>query len=902
QLPPSSIESTVGGYRLGVARTDVDALEFTDLVASAERTGETSTARRALDLWSGEPWIPSENFDWFVRDLARDHATAARLRDSGSRSGSPSGIGDSDSSPFPAALPAQLTTLVGRELELRTIADQLAGNRLVTIIGTGGAGKTRLALETAARQGSALLVELAPVGPDEVTGAVLTATGRELRTGETSGESSRTRLLEALAGREVLLVLDNCEHVIDKAAELTQQLLSALPRLRILATSREPLGVPGEAFVGLGSLAHPNDSELRASTPAELRAFAAVELFCQRALSAQGRALDDAGVSVAARICTRLDGLPLAIELAAAKLRTMEPAEVLAGLDDRFSLLTGGYPTAMPRHQTLKAMIDWSWSLLDEPERRALLGLSVFPAGVGVGEARLLATALDLPGSAVFDSLVDRSLLQRSRGRFRELETIREYGIERIASQGGLAEARTAQARYMVERAADVDRQLRGPGIMAAIAWFDDEEDNLASALRFSGGVPLPNIVVRLTISCAWYWILRDRNEEAATWLGVAAASASLVEGDEDGDEARLLALLHPLLEGFSGRDGDEFDIALLSERLRGLLEPLRSVKLGAGSHEMLQMFTPALLAFAEVASQPNWLAAVRLPRGEDLGLDAWPTAMLHVMRAATAQNRGDVGELGRESDVALELSGVVGDRWGTALAQRMRAEWLTLHGRLEEALDLADSSTAIMRGITSTPDLAREQGLSIQLLWRLGRSAEARVRLAAMLDETDAGGDHRAILNVQINALVLEVALGDLESAGARVPVIDELVSLSKPPTQSVAVLETTKAALARKRGDIDGAHRHLGAAAERALQSGDQPVIGGVAMGIGMLALATGDVRMAVRAADYATAIVGACDATHPDLVAISRAADDAGIGRPGTVVPERPLPLEALNELLA
>ncbi|PPF85579.1 hypothetical protein C5B96_05795 [Subtercola sp. Z020] len=896
QLPPTTIESTTGGYRLNVARTDVDALRFTDLVADADqraRSGDTggasALAEEALQLWAGEPWTPSENFDWFERDLAADHARALALR-------AAEGVRDRAGTPHPA-LPAPLTTLVGRDAELATLTQQLAANRLVTVIGTGGAGKTRLALETAAHRGSALLVELAPVGPSEIVGAVLTATGRELRTAETTGESSRSRLLEALAGRDVLLVLDNCEHVIDAAAALSQDLLSALPLLRILATSREPLGVPGEAFVGLGSLSHPSEQLVASATPDDLAAYPAVELFRQRALSATGRALSDDELTVAAHICLRLDGLPLAIELAAAKLRTMEPHEVLAGLDDRFTLLTGGYRTAMPRHQTLKAMIDWSWSLLDDGERKALLGLSVFPAGVGVSEARSLAAALELPGAAVFDTLVDRSLLQRIRGRYRALETIREYGVERILAAGGLVDARTAQAQYMVQRAEEFDHLLRGPRVTEAVTWFDAEEDNIVSALRHASGMPLAEVLVRLTISCCWYWVLRDRNEEAAQWLRVAAAWAAEVEGDE----ARVLALVYPLLQNFTGDDSDDFDPAAFGSQLIRLVEPMRTLRVVADSHDVLQLLAPCLLAFAEVAGDPDWIAAVRLPHGEDLGLGPWPTAMLHVMGAAAAQNRGDIDELGRESAIAMDLLAQAGDRWGTALAERLYAEWLTLQGRLEEALELADSSNEIMRSIASATDFAREQGLSIQLLNRLGRPQEARARVQRLIAETDASGDPRAILQVQISALQLDVVTGDVEAAGIRVAQIDDLIGLSKAQLQTTAVLETAKSALARQLGALDEAEQHLRRAAETSLRSRDRPIIGTVAIEVGMVALARGNIGTAVRAADYAIAVIGAFDTTQPDLRTIGDAAESAGIGRPGTGVTERPTAMGALAELL-
>ena len=890
QLPPGAIESTVGGYRLTVAREDVDALAFTDLVLSAETSHEPAAlASEALALWGGEPWIPSDNFDWFARDLVKDHVRALELG------------GHAPKARSTRELPLQLTSLVGREAELATIAQQLNANRLVTIIGTGGAGKTRLALVAAADRPSSLLVELAPVGPNEVLGAVLTATGREIRTAEGGAEStgSRDRVLDALVGRDILLVLDNCEHVIDAAAALAADLLSALPQLRILATSREPLGVPGETFVGLGSLPHPTDAQIEVMTTAELKEFAALELFSQRATSARGSTLVDEELAAAAKICARLDGLPLAIELAAAKLRTMSVEEVLGGLDDRFTLLTGGYRTALPRHQTLRAMIDWSWSLLAEDERRALAAFSVFPAGVGAAEARELAGEIGLPSATVFDSLVDRSLLQRSRGRFRALETIREYGLERLSEAGELLEARTAQAQYMSRRAGEMDRLLRGPNIMQAIKWFDDEDDNLASALRYSSGVPLADVAVNLAVSCAWYWLIRDRNEDAQEWLSTVAPLASGV----DGDEAKILSLVHPLVIGFGQEDLQALPPAEAAVRFGELLKPLADVHLTAGSHELLQLIVPAIKAFASAGGAPDWISSVRLPEVSELDLDPWPTAMVHIARAAMAQNRGEVSELGEESLVALDLFTQLGDVWGIALSEQMRSLWLALVGRFEEALALSDSSTEHMRMITTSWDLAQQQGLGIQMLTRLNRMDEARVRVAQMLEDAETGGNARTILQAQLTALSMDVYAGDLASAGNRLAVIDELHDTwHGAPGQIAAMVYTAKASISRQRGDLDEAENQLRAAAEAAVGSHDQPIIGTVALAVATWALARGDVALAVRAVDVSTALIGAYDATHPEILAIVAAADDSEIGRPRTEVPERPISIEALRELLA
>jgi predicted ATPase len=890
QLPPDTIESTVGGYRLAISRDDVDALVFSDLVSAAESAADPAAAAReasaALAAWGGDPWIPSDNFDWFERDMLRDRERALSLGGAVRRPASRS------------ELPAQLTSLVGREAELATLHDQLATNRLVTIIGTGGAGKTRLALEAAAQERNSLLVELAPVGPSEVLGAVLTATGREIRTAEGSSEAggSRDRVIDALVGRDILLVLDNCEHVIDAAATLADDLLSALPQLRILATSREPLGVPGEAFVGIGSLPHATDAQIEELLPGQIRSFAAVELFGQRSTSARGAALQDDEIVASAKICARLDGLPLAIELAAAKLRTMTVDEVLVGLDDRFTLLTGGYRTARPRHQTLRAMIDWSWSLLDEDERRALAWFAVFPAGVGAIEARMLAKELGLPSASVFDSLVDRSLLQRSRGRFRALETVREYGIERLAERGELVHARTAQARYMSERASEIDRLLRGSRIMQAIGWFDDEEDNIASALRYATAVPLPEIAVDLAMSCAWYWVIRDRNEDARAWLTTVSSLASEV----DSDEARVLSLVKPLMDGFGGDPTP--DMTAIPEHVKTVLDSLSKIDLKAGSHELLQLILPTVSAFANVAGRSDWMTAVRVPDPPSLGLDPWPTAVLHIASAAMAQNRGRIAELGSQSRQALDLFTEIGDTWGVALSEQMHSLWLAAEGRFLDALEMGDSSTEHMREITSSWDLAQQQGLAIQMLMRLGRRDEAVARVTQMLEDAETSGIGRTILQAQLTATWIDIELGEIASAGSRVALIESLQETWRQgPGQFTALVESAKAAIATKRGDLDGTEKHLRSAAESAVRSHDQPVIGTVALHVATYALARGDVALAVRAVDVATALTGAYDATHPEIVAIVEAADKAGIGRPSTEVPGRPIAIESLTELL-
>lgn len=888
QLPDGAIESQPGGYRLAAARADVDILAFEDLVAAASAArGDEATrlASQALALWTGEPWIPSQNFDWVEADLHRDRAAALAL---GGVAGAPAAARPN--------LPVPLTPLVGRQAELELIDRQLAAHRLVTIVGTGGAGKTRLAVETALAAPAALLVELAPVGPDELLGAVLAATGRELLT-ETLAErgSQRDRLLDALAGREVLVVLDNCEHVIVQAARLAEDLLGALPGLRILATSREPLAIAGEAIVAVGSLAHPSDHEAEG-----LLDYPAVELFRQRARAARGRDLDQDELPAAAQVCARLDGLPLAIELAAARLRTLGLDEVLAGLEDRFTLLTGGSRTALPRHQTLRAMIDWSWSLLDPQERAALAGLAVFPAGVDARDAAALATAMGLPAASVFDSLVDKSLLQRTRGRYRALETIREYGIERLTESGGTAAARAAQAAFERDRARENDRLLRGPRIGEAIGWFDAEEDNISAALRHALAQPLPEIAVDLAAACLWYWVIRDRQADARSWLPLILPLAAQV----DSDESRMMRLVEPVITAFSGRAAESADPNEILERAAGLMVPLAAIPVAAGMHDLLQVIPPLVGAFADVIGEPDWRIAVRVPRGQDFGLDPWPVAFLHVVRAAMAQNRGDVRELGEESELAYRLFTEIGDLWGLALSSQMRAEWLLVNGRPEEALEISDLATRNLRPITSSWDLAQQQGQAVVALVRLGRIDEARERVGEVVAEARAGGSPRALFQALTSATFVDLEARDLPAVERRIAEIDWLVEtgpLSNPP-QVDALVAVIRARTLLLQGEPDAAEPHLRAAAAAAFASHDQPVIGLVAVNLGTCALARGDIHRALRAVDLATSLIGAFDATNPQIIEIERAAEDAGIGRAAHERLTRPKALEALQDLVS
>ncbi|MFC9589455.1 ATP-binding protein [Streptomyces sp. NPDC056944] len=511
----------------------------------------------------------------------------------------------SEKAPVPAApparsatagsVPARLTSFIGRSGELGALAAAWDGRRLVTLTGPGGVGKTRLALEAAGTyEGPVHLAELASVREaSTVAAAVLTALGaRDTQLWHTpavapAGPKDRfAGLVEHCAGRRMLLVLDNCEHVVAEAAELAQALLTRCPGVTVLATSREPLGVPGEEVRPLGPL--PGDMALR--------------LLAERGAAARPGFDPAEDPEAAEEICRRLDGLPLAIELAAARLRMLSVRQIADRLDDRFRLLTSGARTVLPRQQTLRAVVDWSWDLLDATERAVLRRLAVFAGGCdltaaeavcadGGGTQPSVAETSDaqaspapqapdatrrahgagvpdaededvqrlgripdstsardgripdptsardsrvpdptaVPSAAVLDvlgALVDKSLVVAAPDgggmRFRLLETVAEYAGERLDEAGERAAAERRHLTYHRELARRTDPELRGPGQVAAVARLEREHDNLRGALRTAVALGEEQEVLCLVHALSWFWQLRNHQVDARTWAAEA--------------------------------------------------------------------------------------------------------------------------------------------------------------------------------------------------------------------------------------------------------------------------------------------------------------------------------------------------------------------------------------------
>lgn len=833
-LPDGMLTSVPGGYRLDVARDAVDITRFQDLVAAARTDADPTLARDALALWTGDPWIPHEGFDWLVRDLWQDRGHAERLL----RASPPP-------APETPRVPAAIAGLVGRAAELEAIRDRLGTDRLVTIIGPGGAGKTTLALETVRAVPDGMVVELAPAAAGEVWGALAGAVGHGIRLNETTTTpptTPRERVLEAVAGRDVVVVLDNCEHVIREAAEVAQALLLSTPGLRILATSREPLGVVGEAFVDLGPLP----------------ALDADELFARRVRSARGIPPSPDERETAASIVQRLDGLPLAIELAAARARTLTLAEIDAGLSDRFALLANGPRLSPGRHRTLRALIDWSWDTLTDAERVALRASSVFPDGIGSGDADAIADAFGVDAT-VFDALVDRSLLVRREGRFRLLETVREYGLDRLRAEGAETEFRERAADVLTVLAAARENTMRGPGLRAGLAWFDANEENLSSALRTRTAGTDRRPGRRLLRALLWAWAVRERVEELRPALAAFADPDAPLD-DEPGVVIESLALFSDAFP--EPGKSPTFDPAVFAERRSVLEEAARRhpSEVSALVGPLLRLAQTVLEA-AEGGFERAWHVDVA-----DAEIDAaplWSRATMHMLRAGAAVNSGDTAALGIESERAMRLFAEVGDPWGTGIASQLRAEWLMLEGRLGEALEVTDRALEVVLGLTSVSDLLQQRAQAVGILLRLDRLSDARARVAEMQAIATADGSVRALTQARMAAAQADLAGGD---GAAALRSADEIALEPGFPEQITAWTGALRAEALLLLDRRDEARTALREALPLAVRSRDHPVVASVLVGVAGWNVAAGRHDVAREALARAEAVRGAADERDP------------------------------------
>jgi predicted ATPase/DNA-binding SARP family transcriptional activator len=610
-------------------------------------------------------------------------------------------------------IPALLTDMVGRTAAVAELRALLGERRLVTLTGPGGVGKTRLALEMAIQSAGAFpdgvwLVELA--GPGLAgTSAPADAVMAVLGIRDDSSIDPADLLAEALRTSQMLLILDNCEHLIGQAAKLTARLLQAAPELRILVTSREPLMLAGEVVWAVPPLELPG---LAADPqPTALAQFSAVQLFVTRAgTSAPGFRLDESNAQAVAALCRRLDGIPLALELAATRVRTLGVHELLARLDDRFRLLATGHRDAPARQQTLWAVIDWSWELLTEPERLVLRRLAVTVDGCSLHAAEAICAEDDLEVAGLVSRLVDRSLVavaDRPDGpRYRLLESVAAYGVQRLHQAGEFGQLRLRHRRYYTNLAERAALHLRGPGQRSWLRRLDTEAANLRNALD-SALQDNDAAAVRLVNALAWYWFLRGRLTEARRALDKALA---LGHGS-----AAARATATAWRAGLTTLAGERREHAALPP-VGGIDDPIMRATL-----EWFHAFVASDFGDPSVGEA---MAGRALASFRALG-DRWGIAAALSSRAKLAIIRGDPAAAQGDAQQSLAIFRELGDRWGqlqaiewlgaaeAATGNHTQADRLRHHGlRVAEELGLwpqaADALSWLGRSALHSGDLAQ--------------------------------------------------------------------------------------------------------------------------------------------------------------------------------------------------
>ncbi|WP_416478891.1 AfsR/SARP family transcriptional regulator [Streptomyces sp. LKA04] len=791
-------------------------------------------------------------------------------------------------------LRARLTSFVGRDADIESLRADLATARLVTLLGPGGAGKTRLSQEAAEGAGDTApdgvwLAELAPVDdPDAVPEAVLTALGaretvlygagaEEMRAaGAERPATAVERLVEHCGRRRMLIVLDNCEHVVDAAARLTEELLARCPHLTVLATSREPLGVPGESLRPVEPLPEP----------------AALRLLADRGAAARPGFRPDADEDTAAacaEICRRLDGLPLAIELAAARLRMLTPRQIADRLDDRFRLLSSGSRTVLPRQQTLRAVVDWSWDLLDAAEREVLGRLSVFAGGCDLTAAEAVCgpAALDALGSLVDKSLVVAApVTDRQTGeemRYRLLETVAEYAGERLDEAGGRVAAERAHLTHYREFARRTDPLLRGPHQLAAIERLEREYENVRTALRHAIADRDEQEALCLSLSLVWYWQMRDLRVEARNWF-VEIMALGPDPFTEPVRPARPVwercTAAPPPMTGETlaeARRGAHLaHLACMDTELDAWQRPAAQSKLRiiAATYEPGMPQTcrsPGVLWFFAVllAGDVKRLreiqdATVRTCR-ETPGYE-WELAGALQMRANMLANRTDwAGDATRDADESLEIYGRLGDAWGMAEALSGRAEARERTGEFQ--LAAADYRLAAEHaerlGAHAQVDVLDARLGSV--LVEAGDPEEGERILRDVIERTRGTGHNGAMPAARLHLAGRLGMTGRTAEAGEQLRLLREEFGISHFVVFDAFIL-AAEAWLAT----LEDRHEECLAKVRRSLERVDDPLSTAIAPHMGssfltIAAMALARVDGGHRAADGARCI-GAADALLP------------------------------------
>lgn len=644
-------------------------------------------------------------------------------------------------------LPAQLTSFVGRKAQMAELQQIVTDNRLVTLTGAGGAGKTRLSVEVAAASGSEFCdgiwyVDLAPISIPEVTPVTV---ARTLGLPDQPGRSTMELLVRFFSEKKTLLLLDNCEHLLDACGAMAVELLAACPRLTILTTSREPLGLPGELSWRVPSLSLADE---------------AIALFADRARRARPEfVVAEENHALVEQICERLDGMPLAIELAAARVRALSLRQIVDSLHDRFRLLTGGARTAVRRQQTLRASVDWSHALLTEPEQVLFRRLAAFAGGFDLDAAQAVGADSDVEGYQLLDQLsllVDKSLVVADDAadgmRYRLLETVRQYAQEKLGESGEADEVRTRHRDHYTATTIDLEAQGLN-GVETLLDWAQAEIDNLRAAYSWSREKSEPEIALELVSALQQVWIRCGRFRE-----GLAGFDTLLT--DDTRSQVTPAAWVrgvayHGVLCAWAGARGDV-------DRSRDALAIAR------------QLDSPALLALAlvgrgalalyEVDKLESYVdEAIELVRS--IG-DRWSLCQTLAYLAVTNCYAGEPIPMRAAAEEGRGLADALGDKFFSRNCRTWLGLALSMQGNLTEAQD-------VLRALAEEAEAARDLPMTVfgqvgygQVLAFQGQAADLRSSAQSALRAAEVMG---GLYGDTMYAMFAHAALIAGDAAGAR-------------------------------------------------------------------------------------------------------------------------------------
>jgi len=782
--------------------------------------------------------------------------------------------GEIATAPAPAGrartnLRAQLTSFVGRTDEVARVEKALQAYRLITLVGPGGAGKTRLAAEVAAvvrdsAQDDApdgiWFAELASVtDAADVPQAVLGAIGlRESRvrpdgTQRITSRDARTRLLDGLADARALLVLDNCEHLIDACAHLADALLAHSPRLRIVATSREPLGITGESLFVVPPLEEDP----------------AVRLFADRAAAVSPEfRLDSETRPLVIDIVRRLDGLPLAIELAAARLRTLPLAEISRRLTDRFRLLTGGSRTALPRHRTLRAVVEWSWDLLTPAERLLAERFSVFPAGATPAAVAAVCGGDEELDAAeeLLSSLVDKSLLQPLADgmRLRMLETIREYGAEKLAGRGETGDLRRRHAAHYTELMRAAAPKLLTRDQLSWLMRLRADRDNILAALHYWCESGDADNALSLAVALCIMALLLGNDTDMAEWAGEALA----VPGEADAGLRTIAEALHIVTSAMDPVAGGALAYP-------GLIERLDAIDIG--KYPVAGLLRPVYAVFAKDDERVRgYLDQARAAP------DGWVSATAWLMTAGLEENHGNFGEMRVAAVEALDRFRALGERWGLSTALRSTGNIRVLEGDLDGADAAFTEASQLLAELGHVEDLSQVQLRLAEIAARRGDLAKARQLSAAARSAVESEG---SLMDRGIAAAwwaSFEARSGDIDAARPHQAAAERHLAQFGPahPVREhlEAMVAATGARIAIAEGDLRTAREQAVRAYRAAVGAEDRPLLAQASGTTAELALALGQPGPAAEMLGAGAVVRGAEDPTDPtarQLVPLLRAA---------------------------